>query len=85
MRRDLKLPFSLCNLVLPSNAISSIPPYSEELHEIQPLSSIQQLSLMDNPITSWSAIDSLATWFPHLKDLSISFDSLKQCKFALKI
>ncbi|KAG9099354.1 hypothetical protein FS749_001414 [Ceratobasidium sp. UAMH 11750] len=68
---------SLHSLMLPSNAIASIPPHSEDSYRTPPLFQMQHLSIMENPITSWGAIDSIATWLPNLKDLSISLEPLK--------
>ncbi|KAG8678988.1 hypothetical protein FRC09_019356 [Ceratobasidium sp. 395] len=42
-----------------------------------PLIQMRHLSVLENPIAAWSAIDSIGTWLPNLKDLSISLEPLK--------
>ncbi|QRV87990.1 dynein light chain 1, cytoplasmic protein [Ceratobasidium sp. AG-Ba] len=76
MRTCSALP-SLHSLMLPSNLINSISRWSEADPRTSPLSRLQHLSLADNPIASWEAVDSLATWLPNLKILSISLESLR--------
>ncbi|KAG8678977.1 hypothetical protein FRC09_019372 [Ceratobasidium sp. 395] len=42
-----------------------------------PLIQMRHLSVLENPIAAWSAINSIGTWLPNLKDLSISLEPLK--------
>ncbi|CAE6422825.1 unnamed protein product [Rhizoctonia solani] len=66
----------LHNLMIPSNAIAAIPRRAITPAANEPTLSIHYLTITENPISNWNDVDSLVTWFPELRDLSISFEPL---------
>lgn len=59
-------------MVLTANLIETIPFPAPDVS----LPGIQYISLADNRISTWSAVDSLSRWFPSLKTLTISGNPL---------
>ncbi|KAL5636507.1 hypothetical protein ACGC1H_000458 [Rhizoctonia solani] len=66
----------LRNLIIPSNTIAAIPRRIDTPTMKEPTLSLHYLTLADNPISNWRDVDSLMTWFPELRELSISLETL---------
>ncbi|CAE6451245.1 unnamed protein product [Rhizoctonia solani] len=66
----------LRNLMIPSNAIPAIPRRADTPTTEKLTLSLHYLAIADNPISNWSDVDSLVTWFPELRELSISLEPL---------
>ncbi|KAG8734223.1 hypothetical protein FRC11_008124 [Ceratobasidium sp. 423] len=66
----------LRNLMIPSNAIAAIPRRVDTPTTREPTLSLSYLAITDNPISNWSDVDSLMTWLPELRELSISLEPL---------
>lgn len=68
--------------MLPSNAMASVPRRIDAPEANQPSLLLEQLALTNNPISSWSDVEALVSWFPKLHDLSISLESLGSGKLG---
>ncbi|CAE7095403.1 unnamed protein product [Rhizoctonia solani] len=66
----------LRNLIMPSNAITTIPRRVDTQTTKEPTLAVHYLAIPGNPISNWSSVDSLVTWFPELRELSISLEPL---------
>ncbi|KAJ3515736.1 hypothetical protein NLJ89_g1578 [Agrocybe chaxingu] len=71
---------ALQRVVVTSNLIESIPFPAQPS---DPLPGIQYLSLSDNRIGTWAAVDALSCWFPGLKTLTLNGNPLVNGKNVL--
>ena len=67
------VPLSLQRVVLTGNRMASIP-FPGAPSECLP--AMKYLSLSDNRVSAWSAIDALSCWFPALESLTIAGNPL---------
>ncbi|KAH7343296.1 hypothetical protein B0J17DRAFT_641814 [Rhizoctonia solani] len=66
----------LRSLIIPSNGITAIPRRADTSTIKEPTLALHYLAIADNPISNWSDVDSLVTWFPELRELVISLEPL---------